>query len=559
MPILQVIQGPEPGRQLQFDGERTILGRHPECDVVLDAAAVSRQHARIIRESGQYFLEDLGSRNGTLLNGAPITGRRLLHDGDQLVICDLSFQFYGTPPSDMLAGPPLSDDSVQLFIDESDKSNSTIMSKVDVSSSWSSRALAVRPEAKLKAMFEIAHNLSRTLSLDEVLPKLLDSLFTIFVQADRGFVVLASSPSGPLIPKAIKLRRPDDDTAVRISRTIVRQAIDGKEAVLSADAASDSRFNMSESITDFHIRSLMCAPLLDAEGNPLGVIQIDTLDQRSRFTEEDLEVLASIASQAAIAIDNAQLHERALQQQVLERDILLARQVQMGLLPSRPPEAKGYHFFHYYEPARQVGGDYFDYIPLPGGKIAVVLGDVSGKGVSAALLMAKLSGEVRYSLASESDPALAVRRINETFSRDEWADRFVTFIVAIVHLKTHEVTLVNAGHMAPILRSASGEVSLVADDLSGVPLGVQSDYPYVASQLTLGPGESLTIYTDGFSEAMNADNELYGLSNLVRQVGQEALDVEEVGQHIVDDVRRFAGGHPQSDDMCLVCFGRVGE
>ncbi len=557
MPILQVIHGPDPGRKLQFDGERTVLGRHPECDVVLDAAAVSRQHARIVRENGQYFLEDLGSRNGTLLNGAPIKGRRLLHDGDQLVICDLSFQFYGSPPSDMLAGPPLSGDSVQLFVDEQDKGNSTIMSKVDVSSSRSSMTLDIRPEAKLKAMFEIAHNLSRTLSLDEVLPKLLDSLFTIFMQADRGFVVLASSPNGPLIPKAFKLRRPDDDTAVRISRTIVRQAIEGKEAVLSADAASDARFNMSESITDFHIRSLMCAPLLDAEGQPLGVIQIDTLDQRSRFTEEDLEILASIASQAAIAVDNAQLHEKALQQQALQRDIQLARQVQMGLLPARPPELPGYHFFHYYEPAREVGGDYFDYIPLPGGGVAVVVADVSGKGVSAALLMAKLSGEVRYSLASERDPDQAVRRINATFSRDEWADRFITFIAVIVHPKSHEVTIVNAGHMAPLLRKSSGEVSPVADDQAGVPLGVQADYPYVASHLKLRPGESLTIYTDGFSEAMNADNELYGTDNLVRQVEAKAVDIDELGQHIVDDVRHFAGGHPQSDDMCLVCFGRM--
>jgi serine phosphatase RsbU (regulator of sigma subunit) len=161
-------------------------------------------------------------------------------------------------------------------------------------------------------------------------------------------------------------------------------------------------------------------------------------------------------------------------------------------------------------------------------------------------------------LAIESDPALAVRRINETFSRDEWADRFITFVVAIVDVKTHDVTLVNAGHMAPLLRKHSGKVTQAPDDLTGVPLGVQADYPYAASHLKLEPGESLTIYTDGFSEAMNPENELYGLDNLIRQVGQKALDVDEVGQHIVDDVRLFAGGQPQSDDMCLVCFGRLG-
>ncbi|MEX0938295.1 MAG: SpoIIE family protein phosphatase [Pirellulales bacterium] len=559
MAILQVVRGPDPGRQFLLEGEQAVLGRHPECDVVLDVAAVSRQHARIVRDGETYFLEDLGSRNGTFLNGNMIEGRQSLHEGDQVVICDLAFSFYSREPSDMLAGPLLSGDSVALLLDDGKQGNSTIMSKLDVSTSRSALDVAVRPEAKLKAVLEIAHNLSRTLSLDDVLPKLLDSLFKIFVQADRGFVVLADPGGGPLMPKAVKLRRQDEEGAVRLSRTIIRQAMEGKEAILSADAASDARFNMSESITDFHIRSMICAPLIDSEDRALGVIQIDTLDQKSRFTEEDLQVLASVASQAAIAIDNAKLHEQVLQQQVLQRDLELARTVQMGLIPSRPPEVQGYHFFHFYEPAYQVGGDYFDYVPLSGGRVAVVLGDVSGKGVAAALLMAKLSGEVRYHLASESDPSTAVRKINATFLRSDWADRFVTFIAAVLDPASHEVMLVNAGHMAPLLRRQSGEVEPLGGESTGLPLGVQEEYPYKASRHVLKPGESLTIYTDGFSEAMNTNHDLYGVENLMRQVSAKALNVDEVGQHIVADVRRFAATLPQSDDMCLTCFGRVEE
>ena len=203
---------------------------------------------------------------------------------------------------------------------------------------------------------------------------------------------------------------------------------------------------------------MMCAPLVDSDGNSLGVIQIDTLDQRQRFQQDDLDVLASIASQAAIAVDNAQLHETALRQQAMERDLELAHKVQRGLLPAAPPPLPGYHFFDFYEPANQVGGDYYDYVELPDDRLAVVVGDVSGKGVSAALLMAKLSGEVRYCLASEPTPAAAMSRINASFSRSGWQDRFVTFVLAVLDVEKHELTLVNAGHMPPLLRQRQGAV-----------------------------------------------------------------------------------------------------
>jgi hypothetical protein len=332
------------------------------------------------------------------------------------------------------------------------------MSAFEISSSRSGTFLSVKPEVKLAAMMEIAHNLGKAVSLDDVLPKLLDSLFKIFLQADRGFIILQASENAPLVPKAVKHRRAANNETVRISKTIVRQAMSSKQAILSADAAADDRFDMAQSIADFHIRSLMCVPLVDSEERALGVIQIDTLDQRSRFCNDDLEVLASVASQAAIAIENAQLHEQAMKQQAVQRDLELAHKVQQGLLPAAPPEIPGYYFFNYYLPANQVGGDYYDYIPLPGGKMAVVVGDVSGKGVSAALLMAKLAGDVRFCLASERDHAEAVRRINAMFASSNWEDRFVTFVLAVLDPTAQEVTIVNAGNMPPLLRHSGGRV-----------------------------------------------------------------------------------------------------
>jgi serine phosphatase RsbU (regulator of sigma subunit) len=560
MAVLQVLNGLNPGQQFPLDRERSILGRHPECDIVLDVGAVSRQHAQILAVDGRFFVEDMKSRNGTFVNGEQIQGRHLLKDEDQLKICDLQFKFYLTTPKPLPPPPPESDPGTSnlVMVDDSETTtSSTIMSKLDVSTSGSGLRVTVNPEVKLRAMMEITRNLATTLVLDEVLPKILYSLFKIFIQADRGFIVLRETPDGPLIPKAVRYRRDDNDDTIRISRTVVNKAMDSKEALLSADAASDSRFQMSESIADFRIRSMMCAPLINSAGGAQGVIQIDTLDQRSRFQQDDLDVLASVAAQAAFAVENAQLHESLLRQKAIERDLALAHKVQQGFLPSAPPSVPGYEFFDFYAPANQVGGDFYDYIQLPGNRLAVIVADVSGKGVPAALLMAKVSADARYCLASEPNPAEAISKLNASFARRGFDDRFVTMVLAVIDINTHKVTIVNAGHMAPYLRHSNGRIEEVGDEQAGVPLGVISDYQYEECNFSLAKGDSLTLYTDGISDAMNLAGDLYGLERIRQQLEADFNGVEDLGQTILGDVKRFAGPRPQADDMCLVCLGRV--
>ena len=417
MAVLQTLQGLTPGLVFALEGNSITLGRHPDCDIVLDAAAVSRQHARIILVDGKYYIEDLHSRNGTLLNGRPLLRREPLREHDQLGICDLVFIFHHGPPDLELPVARRLDETAEptamLIDDEDSAANSSVVSKVDVSASHSSLRLGVNTEAKLKALIEISQNLGKALALNQVLPKLLDSLFAIFIQADRGFIVLRDPASGRLVPKAVKYRRGDDTEMIRISRTIVNGVMAAKEAILSADAANDARFDMSQSIVDFHIRSMMCAPLINSEGAAIGVIQIDTIDQRSRFNREDLDVLASVASQAASAVENAQLHETLLREQALKRELGVAHEVLRGFLPASSPHIEDYEFFAFYEPANQLGGDYYDYIPLPGGRLGVVVADVSGKGIPASLLMARLSADARYCLASEPNPGDAVGRLNQ--------------------------------------------------------------------------------------------------------------------------------------------------
>jgi serine phosphatase RsbU (regulator of sigma subunit) len=431
-------------------------------------------------------------------------------------------------------------------------SGSTVLTKLEIGSS--SAMLGASPEAKLAALLEINRALAHALALDAVLPKVLESLFRIFVQADRGFIVL-KDPNGELVPRWMHTRRAKAGESARISRTIVRQVLQTKEAILSADAASDDRFDMSQSLADFRIRSLMCAPLLSSEGEALGVLQLDTLDQRKRFDQQDLEILAAVAAQAGIAIANAQLHEQILRQRTLERDLQLANQVQRSFLPAKLPDIPGYEFFHYYQAANQVGGDYFDYVPLPEDRLAIVLADVVGHGVAAALLMARLSAETRYCLATEPDVGAALAKLNNRFLGPT-PDRFITMAAAVLDPHKNLLQIAIAGHMPPLWKRQDGTILDAGEEVADVPIGVAPDIRYATAEIQLAPSDLLLFYTDGISEAMDANDQCFGVSRIRDFLQQTSGTAANLGEGLIRRVRQFAGANAQSDDICIVCLRR---
>lgn len=559
MADLQVLMGAEPGRSFPLSADEIIVGRNPDCGVFLNSPSVSRQHARISHRNGSFLVEDLQSRNGTYVNGELLLRPRVLHDGDQVTICETTLIFrLRTPEADDSESLPADPRTATSMVDDEQSAvDSKIVSRVELSSGPQSLVWQVNSEAKLKALLEITKGLGKTLDLREVLARILEGLFRIFVRADRGFVIIRDHRTGRLVPMAVRCRKACHAETIRISRTIVNTVMNSREAVLSADAATDSRFLLSDSIVDFQIRSMMCAPLVGADGRVLGVIQIDTLDQRNRFTREDLDVLAAVAVQAAFAVENAELHEAVLREQALARELAVAHEVQRGLLPADAPLIDGYQFFAFYEPARQLGGDYYDYVTLLDGRVAVVIGDVAGKGISASLLMARLSAQTRHCLGSRSSPAEALRRLNMAFCESGWDDRFVTFAVCVLDGRRHEATMVNAGHPPPLLRRANGEIAPLATDQGGLPLGVDPSAYYDQTVVPLAIGDCMVLYTDGITEALNNADEVYGRERLEAQLAAARGCPREIGEAIMDDVRRFVGDRPQSDDICLNVVGRV--
>jgi len=560
-------------------GDRSILGRLPSNEIVLDNGAVSRTHAQITCVRGVYYLEDLRSRNGTQLNLEPIQGRgrQALQHNDVIKICEVELRFLAfldvpavvsTPPVEdpsriSATYPEISPRVLEHDSDSSQPRPAPLPQLVEDGSSSGfsaelstalSTELLVRPEQKLKAILEISRDLGGQLRLDLVFTRILTSLFKIFPQADRGVVVLQDPQSDVFRVQACVLRGPHEElNSERISTTILRTAINESKAVLCDNTQGDPRF-MSESVANLRIRSFMCVPL----GSPLtglrGAIQLDSFGLGKVFRQEDLDLLAAVCVQASLAVENAHLHEQSLRQAELDRDLQFAIQVQQGFLPGSPPRLTGYELFDVYRPARCVGGDLFDYVTLPDGRTIITVGDVAGKGVPAALLMARMSSEARSALLASGSPTRAMTELNDRLADGSLGHRFITLLMLTVEPGSRELSLVNAGHPPPLLRSADGRVTSVGIQNSGLPLGIEPGWKYQHSRLTLQPGDSLLLFTDGVTDAINRGRECFGNQRLLESFRVAGNDPETIVDAVLADIEQFSDGAPRADDLCLICL-----
>jgi serine phosphatase RsbU (regulator of sigma subunit) len=338
--------------------------------------------------------------------------------------------------------------------------------------------------------------------------------------------------------------------------------MESQQAVLSADAAADSRFgsekrfDAGESPDAAPHRSLMCAPLIDGEGRSFGVLQLGGADPKQPFCEDDLEIFIAVAIQVSIAIDNARLHEKSARQQDIEHDCDLADRLQQAVLPARTPEFRGYRFYQYYRPAPNVGGDFYDYVLMYDGRLMVFMADITGHGLAAAMLIARLALEIRASLLISSHPADMMQNLNRALFAYLPQDYFIKLLALELVPASGEVTLVNAGHRQPLLRTPDGRISQIESGLEGLPLGVCDDAQYADSRFVLPPGGMLILYTDGTGQATDPSGQAYGHERIRSQAAAAHGGPAELGECLAGDVRQFIAGSAQRDDICLVCLGR---
>ncbi len=565
MAVLKHATGDLAGTLVQLKDDVTVIGRLPECQIILAANGVSRRHAEIRKVGPAHCVVDLESRNKTFLNDTELKGgvEHPLKEKDRITICNIEFVYHAVDPS-LARDPALSADV--MTITDSDSKEGPDFRTLEASRSVTMLS-AVRPEVKLKAILEITRSLSNELRIDAVAPKILDSLMEIFPGAERLFLMLQDPASKRLIRKAFKHRpqkrtsfsraMPEDEVPTSISRSIVDFVLGQKKAVLSQDAGEDKNLPASASISDLKIRSVMCVPLLTPDNKALGIIQLDTSDRR-QFNEDDLDVLAAVASQAAISISNASMLESLLERERLNRDLKIAEQVQKRFLPQVVPSVPGYEFFAHYQPTYQVGGDYYDFVSLGTDRVALAVGDVSGKGVAAALMMAKFSGDTRSSILTESGPATTAARLNTLLCAAGIEDKFITLGLCVLDFATRKLTLTSAGHTPVIVRRADGRAEEVGQDFSGLPLGIMEDSEYQQTDIQLDPGDVVVLYSDGVTDARSPSDELYDSQTnhrLIKRVAQTSGGAAAVGKAILQDIREFSAGHSQADDITLLCLG----
>ncbi|HBT78482.1 MAG TPA: protein serine phosphatase [Planctomycetaceae bacterium] len=553
------------GALIEIIADSSRLGRHPGCEIVLDNNAVSREHARLIRDQNDYHIEDLHSRNGTYVNDELITRRVKLKNGDAIRICDMRFLFFDEPGmldssqfnAMHLAGrATLSDESNPASDSYTIKSSIRMDNGKGLLPSGPVEMPRANAEIKLRALIDIGRNLGA--QVDQVLPQLLNNLLRIFLQADCAYIILSDKQTKRLELKAFKHRDPKNRESYRISRTILEKVVFSKAAILSDDVANDSRFDPSESIINYSIYSIMAAPIMDYDqAEVLGVIQVDSRTGGKKFSYEDLDLLVSVAYQIAVTYQNAMMQDAVVAEKLLERDLAMAHRVQMSLLPLERPSIPGYGFFDHYKPAQYLGGDYYDYIPLPDGRLALALGDVSGKGVAASLFMSKLCSEVRTGLLIEPTFADTMKRLNRIYADERWENRFITFFFGILDPNRNTLTFFNAGHVPPILCDGNGSAVTLAEDKIGLPLGVAEGSEYEEHTITIEEGRTVVVISDGLTDAMNVSEKYFGMEGVLKHLRRSTTaSVEDFGANLINAVNSFAGRTPQTDDQSVLIFGR---
>jgi len=552
MAHLLIRRGPNAGHRVRLMKDTVVVGRSPDCDLTVPSPSISRQHARLLLVEDKWHIEDMRSRNGTYINGRAIEARTALQPNDRIRICDFEADFLETGiPT--LTGQPAAP-GMTLKEENENSSNLTAMA------THGSRVLEIQPAENLRTILQISNRMSTTLELDQLLPRIADNLLQLFPQGDRCFVVLQDEATGKPVQELARTRKKEEEHSARYSRSVVQQCMQTGQALLSEDVSKDVR-SPSQSSLEMRIRSILCTPVVNSNHQAIGAIQLDTLDILKRFNAQDLRLFIGVVNQAAIAIQNAKLYQEMQKREQVERDLELAAQVQHSILPESVPQLPGYQFFAHYSSALEVGGDYFDFIPLPGERVAIALGDVAGKSVPAAILMAKLSSDVRTCLLNQPEPAAAIMALNRTIYRNlRQTDRWVTLAAAVLDVAGRAVTLVNAGHCTPLLYrfAANSLQEAIPNSASGVPLGVSEAPDYGAWRVELEPGDSLLMYTDGVSDSLNSRDQAFkvqGIYNSLKNSGPHTA--ESLGQRIVKAVEAHASGRSQYDDITLLSFGRV--
>ncbi|HYT68918.1 MAG TPA: SpoIIE family protein phosphatase [Vicinamibacterales bacterium] len=501
----------------RLEGAELIVGRATTASIVIPDHRVSRQHARFLQREGAWWVEDLGARNRTLLNGVPLEHPEKLRAGDRLQVGDAVLRVIGDSEA------------------PDDRDTGLTTSGGDRARMWT--------------INEIHRAIAGPLSVAELLDLILARCFDV-LNPEEG-VIMLRGPDGALAT-ATSRRRDASTTPVVVPRRLVDEVVGKVQPALVDDAAYDERFAGSASIISSGLRSIVAAPIVDAEGT-LGLIMLCSRVAVRRFTQPDLEMLLTIASAAALRVRNLALAEALAARRIVEHELEVAHEVQMAMLPRTMPAYPGLTVSARLKPAHSVGGDLYD-VALDADRLWFIVADVAGKSIAAALYMAITKALFRATAHGTADVSEVATRMNEQLARDNDRMMFVTALVGCLDLQSGSVSLVDAGHNPAMLASRDA-LREILDIPKGTALGVIEHAAYTAARFTLSPHDTLILYTDGLTDARSPDGEMFG-EDRVREAMRAVADTlpGSLVAHVIAAVERFAGAAPPEDDLTLLAL-----
>ncbi|MBN1485140.1 MAG: SpoIIE family protein phosphatase [Chloroflexia bacterium] len=420
---------------------------------------------------------------------------------------------------------------------------------------------------RLDLLYRISQTFNSSLDLDRVLNRVMDEVIAI-THAERGFLMLRDAEG----QMSFQVARGMEQQAIEapefhISRGVVEQVVEEGRPLLTDNAQDDALLGGRASIVGLGLRSILCVPL-QLKGDVRGIIYVDNRLQAGIFSPADLELLSSIASSAAIAIENARLYQVAIEKGRMERELQVAREVQQSLIPQGTPQVEGWDLAAWWRPAREVSGDFYDFVPVDlnlakktaagaADSWGVVLADVSDKGMPAALFMALSRSIVRASVVHSFSPADGIGRANRLICADASEGMFITLFYAQIKPQHGAFTYVNAGHDPPLHYQAQQQRWSTLDR-TGMVLGVDEDVLFGQRELLFGPGDLVCLYTDGVTDATDPQGQYFGRERLQAVLGQQRqATAAEIMTALEQALQDFCGGGPSFDDITVVVIKRL--
>ena len=535
--------------EVAVDRDEMVIGRSLSSEVAINDRFLSRHHARLRRTGEGWVIEDLGSRNGTFVNGARVDSPTILRPGD-IITMSASVIRVAEPGAKPLPGPPGRPSEASFLRPASEllSVSTALPSPLDDPTGASLRRQAER----LRILNEVHQALSGSIELDELLDLILDRVFD-HLRPEKAAIYLAAAGGEIFLAVQRPVGLADDE--FRLSTSLCREVVDKGMAALVHDLEADVRFAEAASLLDSGVRSLAAAPLTHPAGT-LGMIVVSSSARRRVFSEEDLELLTSLASVAALRIRNVALAEEAAERRRLQEEVALARQIQMSLIPDRLPELRGWELYGGNQPSRGVSGDYFEVIErLDGRECVLLIADVSGKGIAASLLTAYIEALSTAPIEDGLSPEEVFTRVSRRLYRRTPHERFATALLAALDPLTAAIRFANAGHNPALLLRADGATEQLAS--TGVPLGLLPNADYASHEVEMRPGDLLVLYTDGIVEATDPDDQEFDVSRLEALCRRHADEpLAAIAQALERELAEFVRGVPYADDRTLVMLRR---